>query len=108
MHDVKSLAHHPVQTNRQLAGHGDLGGLRTLDMLVRNDHEIVYYEKYAVWSRIANKGKQAFTNAPREGDYDSCATELYERRLEEQQRILNGKIKRGHKAFDFYPLDGGG
>jgi hypothetical protein len=37
---------------------------------------------------------------------DNCA-ELYRDRLDQQQRVLEGKIKRGRKAFGFFPLDGG-
>jgi hypothetical protein len=74
-----------------------LVALRTLDEIVKTDADIVFYEAY--WARTAHKADIPASK---------LAAPLYERRLVEQERIGNGSIKRGHKAFGFYPLEGGG
>lgn len=53
-----------------------------------------------VWGRVSNK------NDHPDLYHDTCAAALYARRIEEQQLILGGKLKRGHKAFGFTPMDG--
>ena len=74
------------------------GVLRTLDEAVKTDAMTVFFPHYAIWKRVANKSDR---------HRGALALPLYERRLQEQQRILAGALKRGHKAFGYYPLDGG-
>jgi hypothetical protein len=79
-----------------------LAALRLLDAVAMSDPELTYHRKYSIWSKCSNKAEIArYLDEP-------IAARLYEERLSEQQRILAGKLKRGHKAFGYYPLDGGG
>lgn len=78
-----------------------LAALRVLDEAVRTDATTMFMSGY-LWSNISNK-----RDYPAD-DVEHFAVPLYERRLVEQERILKGELKRGHKAFRFYPLEGGG
>ena len=82
-------------------GDETLAILRELDRLVTDDPELVaspLYEGGRLWFLFPRKDGAAHT------DNDFAA--LYERRLIEQERLLSGEIKRGHKAFGFMPLEG--
>jgi hypothetical protein len=75
-----------------------LAVLRVLDDAVTHHPEVCFYK--SSWHRFANKGEQSDEFA------QGVAATLYMRRIYEQSRICDGKLKRGHKAFGFYPLDG--
>jgi hypothetical protein len=79
-----------------------LAVLRLLDEAVATDPKLVFDRHFGgSWTRIADKAEFAKPSTP------PISSRLYERRLAEQQLILNGKLKRGHKAFGYYPLEGG-
>lgn len=70
--------------------------LEKIDQLVMVDRSVSFFADESAWVRTVDD---------RCGD--GLAVPLYRRRLDEQKRILDGEIKRGHKAFGYYPLDGG-
>src|ERR1700733_1363502 len=76
-----------------------LAALTSLDQAVVYDDEIIFDENYSLWTKIANKSAR--------NREEANAAALFERRLIEQKRVLGGEMKRGHRAFGFYPLDGG-
>jgi hypothetical protein len=81
-------------------GDDTLAALQALDERVRNDDVTMFSEEAISWIH-ARSGK-----LQRHRDEANTA-HLYQRRLREQQLLFAGKIKRGHKAFGFFPLDGG-
>jgi len=38
--------------------------------------------------------------------YTGAVLPLYRRRVDEQQRVADGKLKRGHRDFGFWPCEG--
>ena len=76
-----------------------LAALRVLDDLTATHPEVIF--STYVWSRIGNQ-----TGSHPEWFNANCAAALYRRRIHEQERILAGTLKRGHRAFGFYPLEG--
>lgn len=75
-----------------------IAALHVLDDLTATHPEVIF--STYVWSRIGNKASHPeWFNA-------NCAAALYRRRIHEQERILAGTLKRGHRAFGFYPLEG--
>jgi hypothetical protein len=85
-----------------------LAALVLLDNATRTHEQVAYYQPGiaqpgrrgygAVWNMISNK---------RIGKPFEPAADLYRRRLAEQRRILDGSLRRGSRAFGFYPMDGG-
>jgi hypothetical protein len=80
--------------------------LKTLDGLLKTDPTFVLLyasglrreiKGYCFWYRIT--GLIGNIKEP-------LVAPLYARRILEQKRILDGKIKRGHMAFGFWPLEG--
>jgi len=74
-----------------------LAALHVIDEAVRLDDATVWTFDFRFCRRTDNKGVN---------DRDYLAAPVYERRMIEQERLLSGEIKHGHKAFGFYPLDG--
>jgi hypothetical protein len=80
--------------------------LKILDDLLKTDPTLrVFYNNprnskyaYCLWRRDDD-------TAPPEC-IDAKILPLYTRRMAERERICNGTLKRGHRDFGFYPLEG--
>jgi hypothetical protein len=74
-----------------------LGALRVIDDAVRLDDATVWAKDF----------RFCYCNSAKTGaDRSRLAVPLYERRLDEQERIFKGELKRGSKAFGFFALNG--
>jgi hypothetical protein len=85
-----------------LSDDATLAALRSLDHAVKTDDHTVFRE--TVWFQVS-EGKTF-------ADRRELAAPLYERRKAEAELMIREEpkreeLKRGHKAFGFYPLDGG-
>ena len=90
------LSEQGERTAQILATLDELVEKTDLGFLYNNPTEAKY--GYCIWARMNNRQDWACR----------MSLPLYRSRMEEQRRIINGEINRGHRVFGFYPLDGYG
>jgi hypothetical protein len=98
----------PIELMEFITDPDDGGTCRALQIL---DDMVDADPAFAILYNNPRSAKYAYCLWERHDDRKDWATvpkilPLYQKRLDERQRIYDGTLKRGHKEFGFYPLDG--
>jgi hypothetical protein len=87
------------------------GGEETASVLRRLDDLLETDPTFVVHYNNASKPQYAYClwrrdDSPSRREPLAKMLPIYRRRLADREKIFSGKIKRGHKDFGFYPLEG--